>query len=160
MITTSPISLSLSYRAENKRFSTLKRTKTGGIQPKLNAACFVQSCLTDADFVLFSNYCLIGTRLCGCFFNFLQKVGYFTHFSPLQTRIFFQKLFNLRRALRGGGAAARNIGAGFYSLAQSLIRPRHPLKRRSQLFIFPFKLFKRFFSAQSFTPLILKKSFF
>ena len=69
MITTSPISLSLSYRAENKRFSTLKRTKTGGIQPKLNAACFVQSCLTDADFVLFSNYCLIGTRLYGasCF---------------------------------------------------------------------------------------------
>ena len=36
--------------------------KTGGIQPKLNVACFVQSCLTDADFVLFSNYCLIGTR--------------------------------------------------------------------------------------------------
>ena len=29
----------------------------------MNAACFVQSCLTDADFVLFSNYCLIGTRL-------------------------------------------------------------------------------------------------
>ena len=63
MTTTSPVSLSLSYRAENKRFSTLKRIKTGGIQPKLNVACFVQSCLTDADFVLFSNYCLIGTRL-------------------------------------------------------------------------------------------------
>ena len=29
----------------------------------MNVACFVQSCLTDADFVLFSNYCLIGTRL-------------------------------------------------------------------------------------------------
>ena len=29
----------------------------------LNVACFVQSCLTDADFVIFSNYCLIGTRL-------------------------------------------------------------------------------------------------
>ena len=28
----------------------------------MNVACFVQSCLTDADFVLFSNYCLIGTR--------------------------------------------------------------------------------------------------
>ena len=28
----------------------------------LNVACFVQSCLTDADFVIFSNYCLIGTR--------------------------------------------------------------------------------------------------
>ena len=28
----------------------------------LNVACFVHSCLTDADFVIFSNYCLIGTR--------------------------------------------------------------------------------------------------
>jgi DNA-directed RNA polymerase sigma subunit (sigma70/sigma32) len=29
----------------------------------LSAACFVvQSCLADADFVVFSNYCLIGTR--------------------------------------------------------------------------------------------------
>lgn len=63
MTTTSPVSLSLPYRVENKRFSTLKRTKTGGIQPKLNVACFVQSCLTDADFVILSNYCLIGTRL-------------------------------------------------------------------------------------------------
>ena len=63
MITTSPVSLSLSYRAENKRFSTLKRTKTGSTQPKLSAARFVvQSCLADADFVIFSNYCLIGTR--------------------------------------------------------------------------------------------------
>ena len=37
--------------------------KTGSTQPKLSAACFVvQSCLADADFVVFSNYCLIGTR--------------------------------------------------------------------------------------------------
>ena len=50
------------HRGENKRNSTLRCTKTGGIQPKLNVACFVQSCLTDADFVIFSNYCLIGTR--------------------------------------------------------------------------------------------------
>ena len=35
-----------------------------GTQPKLNAACFVvQSCLADANFVVFSNYCLISTRL-------------------------------------------------------------------------------------------------
>ncbi len=34
----------------------------------LNVACFVQSRLTDADFVIFSNYCLIGTRRKGrCF---------------------------------------------------------------------------------------------
>ena len=72
MITTSPISLSLLYRAENKRFLTLKRTKTGGIQPMLNVACFVQSCLTDADFVIFSNYCLIGTRLRRSF-SFITK---------------------------------------------------------------------------------------
>ena len=50
------------HRGENKRNSTLRCTKTGGIQPKLNVACFVQSCLTDADFVIFSNYCLIGTH--------------------------------------------------------------------------------------------------
>ena len=31
----------------------------------LNVACFVQSRLTDADFVIFSNYCLIGTRRIG-----------------------------------------------------------------------------------------------
>ena len=62
-ITTSPFLLSLLYRAENRRFSTLRCTKTGGTQPKLSAACFVvQSCLADADFVVFSNYCLIGTR--------------------------------------------------------------------------------------------------
>ena len=27
----------------------------------LNVACFVQSCFAVADFVIFSNYCLIGT---------------------------------------------------------------------------------------------------
>ena len=55
--------LSLPYRTENRRFSAISCTKTGGTQPKLSAACFVvQSCLADADFVVFSNYCLIGTR--------------------------------------------------------------------------------------------------
>ena len=50
-------------RRENDQFSTLRCTKTGSTQPKLSAACFVvQSCLVDADFVVFSNYCLIGTR--------------------------------------------------------------------------------------------------
>ena len=62
-ITISPFSLALPYRTENRRFSTLSCTKTGSTQPKLSAACFVvQSCLADADFVVFSNYCLIGTR--------------------------------------------------------------------------------------------------
>ena len=57
------------HRAENRRFSTLKRTKTDDTQPKLNVVCFVvQSCLTDADFVISSNYCLIGTRGKGEFF--------------------------------------------------------------------------------------------
>ena len=51
------------HRRENDQFSTLRCTKTGSTQPKLSAACFVvQSCLADADFVVFSNYCLIGTR--------------------------------------------------------------------------------------------------
>ena len=62
-ITISPFSLALPYRTENRRFSTLSCTKTGSTQPTLSAACFVvQSCLADADFVVFSNYCLIGTR--------------------------------------------------------------------------------------------------
>lgn len=66
MTTISPFSLSLPYRTENRRFSTLSCTKTGSTQPKLSAACFVvQSCLADADFVVFSNYCLIGTRRIG-----------------------------------------------------------------------------------------------
>ncbi len=67
-ISISPFSLSLLYRTENKRFSTINCTKTGSTQPKLSAACFVvQSCLADADFVVFSNYCLIGTRQRCCF---------------------------------------------------------------------------------------------
>ena len=62
-ITISPFLLSLLYRAESRWFSTLRCTKTGSTQPKLSAACVVvQSCLADADFVVFSNYCLIGTR--------------------------------------------------------------------------------------------------
>ena len=62
-ITISPFLLSLPYRTENRRFSPHSCTKTGSTQPKLSAACFVvQSCLADADFVVFSNYCLIGTR--------------------------------------------------------------------------------------------------
>ena len=78
MATTSPVSLSLSYRVENKRFSTLKRTKTGGIQPKLNVACFVQSCFAVADFVIFSNYCLIGTRHYAAllFYNSIHRQAY------------------------------------------------------------------------------------
>ena len=84
MTTISPFSLSLPYRTENRRFSTLSCTKTGSTQPKLSAACFVvQSCLADADFVVFSNYCLIGTR---------------------QRRTLFLK----RNALRG---SARTVGA-------------------------------------------------
>ena len=61
-ITISPFLLSLPYRTENRRFSALSCAKTGSTQPKLSAACFVQSCFAVADFVVFSNYCLIGTR--------------------------------------------------------------------------------------------------
>ena len=46
----------------------------------LNVACFVQSRLTDADFVIFSNYCLIGTRRTdGC--SFFAPIYCFTHSS-------------------------------------------------------------------------------
>lgn len=52
------------HRARNRRFPALSCTKTGSTQPKLSAACFVvQSCLADADFVIFLNYCLVSTRL-------------------------------------------------------------------------------------------------
>ena len=61
-ITISPFLLSLPYRTENRRFSALSCAKTGSTQPKLSAACFVQSCFAVAEFVVFSNYCLIGTR--------------------------------------------------------------------------------------------------
>ena len=62
-ITISPFSLSLLFSAKNRWFATLRCTKTGSTQPTLSAACFVvQSCLADADFVVFSDYCLIGTR--------------------------------------------------------------------------------------------------
>ena len=41
----------------------------------LNVACFVQSRLTDADFVIFSNYCLIGTRrIARSFFCYKKKL--------------------------------------------------------------------------------------
>ena len=61
--TISPVSLSLLFSAKNRWFATLRCTKTDSTQPTLSAACFVvQSCLADADFVVFSNYCLIGTR--------------------------------------------------------------------------------------------------
>lgn len=42
----------------------------------LNVACFVHSCLTDADFVIFSNYCLIGTRpSAGIFYRISISTG-------------------------------------------------------------------------------------
>lgn len=100
MITTSPISLSLLYRAENKRFLTLKRTKTGGIQPMLNVACFVQSCLTDADFVIFSNYCLTGTRRKLRFFSVAPKEarnGYRCNMSEIwQSSMRYKAFLHLR----------------------------------------------------------------
>ena len=68
------------HGTRNKQISPLKRTKTSDIQPKLNAACFVQSCLADADFVLFSNYCLIGTRQKGApLFTLRISEAYFPH---------------------------------------------------------------------------------
>ncbi|MDR3979978.1 MAG: hypothetical protein Q3X13_10065, partial [Oscillospiraceae bacterium] len=51
-------------------------TKTGSTQPKLSAACFaVQSYLAAADFVVFSNYCLIGTRQKRSSFFILPKAA-------------------------------------------------------------------------------------
>ena len=101
------------HRGENKRNSTLRCTKTGGIQPKLNVACFVQSCLTDADFVIFSNYCLIGTRQKGCFFFALPRgSGCFP-----------------RRARRENAACAPQHQGGIFSFRRKRISPLTPPKR-------------------------------
>ena len=85
-ITISPFFLSLPFRTENRRFSALSCTKTGGIQPKLSAACFVaQSCLADADFVVFSDYCLIGTRhSCEIFIKGIDH-SYYKGYTTFQT---------------------------------------------------------------------------
>ena len=112
-ITISPFLLSLPYRTENRRFSALSCTKTGGTQPKLSAACFVvQSCLADADFVVFSNYCLIGTRLKGCFFFALPRgSGCFP-----------------RGARRENAACAPQSQRG-YSLSRKRISPLEPQEK-------------------------------
>ena len=113
MTTISPFSLSLPYRTENRRFSTLSCTKTGSTQPKLSAACFVvQSCLADADFVVSSNYCLIGTRQKGCFFFALPRgSGCFP-----------------RRARRENAACGRQSQRG-YSLSRKRISPLEPQEK-------------------------------
>ena len=78
--------LSLPYRTENRRFSALSCTKTGSTQPKLSAACFVvQSCLADADFVVFSDYCLIGTRHSRKIFIKGIDHGYYKGYTTFQT---------------------------------------------------------------------------
>ena len=52
------------HRAENRRFSTLKCTQNRRHPTEVECRLFVvQSCLTDADFAISSNYCLIGTRV-------------------------------------------------------------------------------------------------
>ena len=115
MTTISPFSLSLPYRTENRRFSTLSCTKTGSTQPKLSAACFVvQSCLADADFVVSSNYCLIGTRQKGCFFFALPRgSGCFP-----------------RRARRENAACAPQHQGGIFSFRRKRISPLIPPKRK------------------------------
>ena len=84
-ITISPFSLPLPYIVGNWWFSTLRCTKTGNTQPKLNVVCFVvQSCLTDADFVIPSNYCLISTR---------EKTAVFTVPFLLSVKAFLNRRF-------------------------------------------------------------------
>ena len=56
----------------------------------LNVACFVQSRLTDADFVIFSNYCLIGTRRKAVLFSFTLQ---------LTMGAEYVKIYNVKRIL-------------------------------------------------------------
>lgn len=85
-ITISPFFLSLPFRTENRRFSALSCTKTGSTQPKLSAACFVvQSCLADADFVVFSDYCLIAHGICRKIFIKGIDHSYYKGYTTFQT---------------------------------------------------------------------------
>ena len=91
------------HSAEKKWFSTLKRTKTDNTQPKLNVVCFVvQSCLTDTDFVIPSNYCLIGTRGNPCFYRFeIIKISSYLFSQKFSHNFFVPKRINTRGSLRG-----------------------------------------------------------
>ena len=60
----------------------------------LNVACFVQSRLTDADFVIFSNYCLIGTRRTRRPFF----CGMMAHLSPRTLEICARMLYTIKGA--------------------------------------------------------------
>ena len=103
------------HRAKNKRFLTLRCTKTGSTQPKLSAACFVvQSCLADADFVVFSNYCLIGTRPKGCLF-----------LRPPAQRGFYRSAAALHRC------SPHRVGASQrgHSLSQKRMAPLEPQEK-------------------------------
>lgn len=109
-ITISPFSLSLLFSAKNRWFATLRCTKTGSTQPTLSAACFVvQSCLADADFVVFSNYCLIGTR---------QRLSFFVSRKPLAGQVVQKRLLPMREnktpsvivEMRSGNCKLQNKG--------------------------------------------------
>ena len=58
-----------------KKRESNSSTKTSVIQPQLDDACFVQSCFAVADFVIFSDYCLIGTRASGGVFCLRVKIS-------------------------------------------------------------------------------------
>ena len=52
----------------------------------MSAACFaVQSCLADADFVVFSNYCLIGTRQNSSVYYYNEDGTYYKYETPSTT---------------------------------------------------------------------------
>ena len=83
------IALKYNFSTNISWFSTLSCTKTGSTQPKLSAACFVvQSCLADADFVVFSDYCLIGTRHSReIFIKGIDHSYYYKGYTTFQTNI-------------------------------------------------------------------------
>ena len=62
-------------KPKTSEFRPLNTQKTDDIQSKLNVVCFVRSCFAVADFVIFSNYCLIGTRPTTSIFLFYSEAG-------------------------------------------------------------------------------------
>ena len=97
--------------------------KTGGTQLQLGAACFVvQSCLADADCVVFSNYCLIGTRLNAPAFELVKKV--FLTSSQTRPTALGSRLKRLRLAAAHSLTFAR-LRAVKYFLRRTRRRRKH-----------------------------------
>ena len=80
-------------------------------EPKLSAACFVvQSCLADADFVVFSNYCLIGTRPMPPVFKYIKLFCIHSSESSSCCQTLIQASLGIRQSPRGESVTEPTFG--------------------------------------------------